>query len=177
MSKKMKIGIALVVLVIAAVVITTVVKKRSQEGIEVTVAKVGREDLTSRVSANGNIEAKRKVDLSANIMGQITNLAVREGDVVKKGDFLLQIDRTQHAASAASASASLQSLFSDREAARASAKEAALAYSRAQKSYSDKLIPLSDLERAKAQLDSTHANVNALEGRIASARAGDVGAR
>ncbi len=110
-------------------------------------------------------------------MGQIVNLAVREGDQVNKGDFLLQIDRAQLAASAAGAEASLQALFADRDSARASAQQAELAYKRAQKSYADHLIPDADLERARATLDSARANVTAIERRIEQARASVEGAQ
>src|SRR5262245_48706696 len=61
---------------------------------KVTTAKVQRRSLVSRVTCNGKVQARKKVELSANIAGQVINLAVREGDRVKKGDFLLQIDRT-----------------------------------------------------------------------------------
>src|SRR5579864_3423435 len=87
--------------------------RRDKDVTPVTFGKVQRMDLTSKVNCNGSIDAKRKVDLSANIMGQIVNLAVREGDVVKKDDFLLQIDQKQLAATAQGAAASLQALFSD----------------------------------------------------------------
>ena len=85
----------------------------------VTVQKAERTDLRSLVTANGKTEAQRKVDLSALVMGQIVNLAVREGDAVKKGDFLLQIDMTQRRATAVGAEESLKALFFDRDAARA----------------------------------------------------------
>lgn len=176
MSNKWKVTLTVVALLLVAFITMGVVKRKDRNVTEVTVAKIGREDLMSKVTANGKIEAKRKVDLSANIMGQIVNLAVREGDHVKKGDFLLQIDRTQHAASVSGAAASLDALFHDRDSARASAQEAALAFTRAQKSYDEKLIPLADLERARAQLDQTRANVAATEGRIQQARAALKGA-
>jgi HlyD family secretion protein len=116
MTRKTKIitGIAAVLLAGGA---TLGLTRRDKDVTPVTFAKVDRADLTSKVTSNGRIDAKRKVDLSANIMGQIVNLAVREGDVVKKNDFLLQIDRKQLAASAQGAAASLQALFSDRDAA------------------------------------------------------------
>ena len=65
-----------------------------------TTAKVEKLDLVSKVTANGKIQAQRKVDMSALVMGQIVNLAVKEGDHVKKGQLLLQIDRAQLAAQA-----------------------------------------------------------------------------
>lgn len=174
-SKKIAIGIA--VILIALIIVAVVAKRRNGKGVEVTVAKVEATDLTSKVSANGRIEAKRKVDLSANVMGQIVNLAVREGDRVKRGDFLLQIDRAQLAANAAGAEAGLQSLFSDRAAARATAQERARDLERARLNYEQQIIPLAEYERARTALEAAQANAQALEGRIAQARANLTGAR
>ena len=177
MKRRTKIVIGVIALLLIATVAFGVVKGRGDKSPEVTVTKVERIDLVSKVAANGNIEAKRKVDLSANIMGQIVNLAVREGDAVKRGDFLLQIDRAQHAASAAGAEASLKALFSDRDAARARVAEATRNYQRAQKNYSERIIPLAELENARTALESAQANLQASGGRIDQARATLVGAR
>lgn len=167
---KILIGIAVLIVIVAASIFA---KSRSgKDGTAVTMEKVSRMDLTSKVSANGKIDAKRKVDLSANVMGQIVNLAVREGDVVKKGTFLLQIDQKQLAASAQGAAASLQALFSDRDAARANAVEAGHSFERAQKNFAQKIIPAAELDRARAGYDAAQANVAAIERRIEQARAG-----
>jgi HlyD family secretion protein len=153
------------------------VSRRGKDATTVTFAKVDRVDLTSKVSANGRIDAKRKVDLSANVMGQIVNLAVREGDVVRKDDFLLQIDQKQLAASADGAAASLQALFSDRDATRANAVDAERNYLRAKKNYDEHIIPLADFERTRTLLDAARANVVAIERRIDQARANVAAAR
>ncbi|HEV8660106.1 MAG TPA: efflux RND transporter periplasmic adaptor subunit [Thermoanaerobaculia bacterium] len=165
---KIIIGAAAVVLAGGA---TLGLTRRDKNVTPVAFGKVERLDLTSKVTSNGRLDAKRKVDLSANIMGQIVNLAVREGDVVKKGDFLLQIDQKQLAASAQGAAASLQALFSDREAARANAAEAQRNFERARKNYNDKIIPLADMERTRSLLDAANANVAAIERRIDQSRA------
>lgn len=177
MKRRTKIVIAAIVLLLIALVTMGVVKRRGQKAVEVTTAKVELADLNSKVTANGKIEAQKKVDLSANVMGQITNLAVREGDVVQKGGFLLQIDKTQLAASAAGAEASVRAIFHDRDAARANAAEAQRTYERAQKSYAEKLIPLAELERTRSAVESARASASALEGRIEQARASLAGAR
>ena len=172
MKRKTKIIIAvIVVLAIAGIVTASVTGAKRKEGTSVTFAKVERVDLTSKVSANGRIDAQRKVDLSANVMGQIVNLAVREGDVVKKGDFLLQIDQKQLAASAEGAAASMRALFSDRDSARASLSEAQSTFDRAKNNFDQKIIPAAELDRARSVLDSARANVSAIEQRIQQARA------
>ena len=176
MSKR-KIIIAVVVLVAIGGIVFFSVRAKGKEGTPVTLGKVERTDLTSKVTANGRIDAKRKVDLSANVMGQIVNLAVREGDVVKKGDFLLQIDQKQLAASAEGAAASMRALFSDRDAARASLAEAQLSYDRARSNFGEKIIPQAELDKARSVLDSARANVSAIEQRIQQARANVAAAR
>ncbi len=170
MTKRTKIIIGAAAVLLAGGA-TLGLTRRDKDVTPVTFGKVQRLDITSKVSSNGRIDAKRKVDLSANVMGQIINLAVREGDVVKKGDFLLQIDQKQLAASAQGAAASLQALFSDRDAARANAAEAHRNYERAQKNYGDKIVPLADMERTRSLLDAANANVAAIERRIDQARA------
>lgn len=171
MKRKTKIIIAVVVILLIAGITTASIVSKGKEGTPVTFGKVERTDIVSKVSANGQIDAQRKVDLSANVMGQIVNLAVREGDVVKKGDFLLQIDQKQLAASAQGAEASMRALFSDREASRATFAEAEQNFARVQKNFRENIVPAADLERARAARDSARANVAAIEQRIQQARA------
>ena len=177
MRRRTKIILAIAGLVIAALVTAGFVSRRGKDITAVTMSKVERMDLTSKVTANGRIDAKRKVDLSANVMGQIVNLAVREGDVVKKGAFLLQIDQKQLAATAQGAAASLQALHSDRDAAHAALEAAERDFQRAQMNYNQKIIPLADYERAKTVLDSAKANLSSAERRIDQAQANVVATR
>ncbi|HVR40341.1 MAG TPA: efflux RND transporter periplasmic adaptor subunit [Thermoanaerobaculia bacterium] len=177
MKRRTKIAIGVGVLIIAGGAAAGFVSRRGKDVTAVTFAKVERTDLMSKVTANGRIDAKRKVDLSANIMGQVVNLAVREGDVVKRGEFLLQIDQKQLAASAEGAGAALRAVFSDRDAARATALAAEQDFQRARKNYDQKISPLSDLERARSGRDSAKAAVLALEERIGQARANLAAAR
>jgi HlyD family secretion protein len=174
---KTKIIIAVVVLLAVGGIVFASVRSKGKEGTPVSFGKVERTDIVSKVSANGRIDAKRKVDLSAHVMGQIINLAVREGDNVKKGDFLLQIDQKQLAASAEGAAASMRALFSDRDAARASLSEAERNYERARSNFAEKIIPQTELDRARTALDSARANVSGIEQRIGQARANVTAAR
>ena len=94
---KGKIIAGVILLAVAGFVGSGIYKKKNQ-ATEVSVAKVKVQDVVGKVTANGKIQAENKVDLSALVMGQIVNLAVREGDKVKEGDFLLQIDKNRAAA-------------------------------------------------------------------------------
>ncbi|HYK02028.1 MAG TPA: efflux RND transporter periplasmic adaptor subunit [Thermoanaerobaculia bacterium] len=177
MKTRTKIIIATVVFLLIAGITAASIASKGKDGTPVTFGKVERTDLTSKVTANGQIDAQRKVDLSANVMGQIVNLAVREGDVVKKGDFLLQIDQKQLAASAQGAEASMRALFSDRDSARATLAEAQLTYDRARSNVEQRISPQADLDRARASLESARANVRAIEQRIEQSRANVAAAR
>jgi HlyD family secretion protein len=177
MKRRTKIIIGVIALLLIGGITTASIRSKSKEGTPVTFGKVEKLDLTSKVSANGQIDAQRKVDLSANVMGQIVNLAVREGDVVKKGDFLLQIDRKQLTASAEGAEASVRALFSDRDAARANQAEAQRIFERARNNFEQKIIPAAELDRARTSLDAARANVTAIEQRIQQARSNVAAAR
>jgi len=177
MKTRTKIIIATIVVLLIAGITAASIASKGKEGTPVTFGKVERTDLVSKVTANGQIDAQRKVDLSANVMGQIVNLAVREGDVVKKGDFLLQIDQKQLAASAQGAEASMRALFSDRDSARAQLAEAQLSYDRIRNNVEQRISPQAELDRARATLESARANVRAIEQRIEQSRANVAAAR
>jgi HlyD family secretion protein len=177
MSRKVKIAIGIVAVLAIAGIVTASIKQKDRGLKQVTIGAVEKADLVSKVSANGRIEAMRKVDISANVMGQIVNLAVREGDHVEKGDFLMQIDRVQLAASAASAEASLNALLADRDAAKASLENATRNFERAKLNYDGGIIPKADLDAAETQFRSAAAGLNAAEKRIDSATASLAGAR
>src|SRR4051812_20321516 len=104
MSRRMKIGLVVAVLVLAAGgLVAFRIHKKKTAGTEVRLEQVARRDLVSAVTASGKIEPKTSVDISADITGRIIQLAVREGDVVKRGQFLLQIDPAQYQAAVARA--------------------------------------------------------------------------
>src|SRR6266540_5726042 len=135
MSKKWKIVLGVGIAVVLAVVLMGSLRSKDRNLPHVTTAKVEKVDLLSKVTANGKVQARRKVDLSALVMGQIVNLAVKEGDHVKKGALLLQIDKTQLAAMAQGSEASLAAMRHDLEAARSNADQANRDFLRAKGNY------------------------------------------
>jgi HlyD family secretion protein len=82
-------------IVLAVLIIVNI---RSDKGgkTEVTVTEVKRRTVTKIITSSGNIQPKRRVNVSASAMGKITKLAVSEGDNVVEGDFLLEIDPTPY---------------------------------------------------------------------------------
>src|SRR3954462_12424676 len=91
MSRKNVLIVLAVVLVGAAVVAANLYFKKDK-GLPVTTDAIKVRDLEAIVSASGKIQPKRLVKISAETSGKVVNLAVNEGDRVKVGQFLLQID-------------------------------------------------------------------------------------
>src|SRR5919201_1339028 len=97
MSRGMKYGLVLGGLaLVGAGVAAFRLHRQKHPPTEVRLERVARRDLVSAVTASGKIEAKTSVDISADITGRIVKIGVREGDRVKKGQFLLQIDPSQY---------------------------------------------------------------------------------
>src|SRR4051812_10185115 len=91
MSRK-NILIALAIVVVAGAVVGANFYFKKDKGLTVTTDVVKARDLEAVVSASGKIQPKRLVKISAETSGRVVNLAVNEGDRVKVGQFLLQID-------------------------------------------------------------------------------------
>ena len=83
--------------------------RRGGRATEVRIEPVTKRDLVSVVTASGKIEANSQVDISSDITGRIVKLTVREGDMVKKGELLVQIDPSQYQSVVQRAEALLQS--------------------------------------------------------------------
>ena len=94
MSRK-KIIIAVLVVVVVGAAVAANVYFRRETGITVTAEAIRARDLEALVSASGKIQPKKQVNISANRMGRVTRLAVEEGQRVKEGQFLLEIDPRQ----------------------------------------------------------------------------------
>jgi HlyD family secretion protein len=93
------IGLGVVVLgLLALLVVVNVARSKGGRVEAVQLARVRQEDITSRVRAPGKIEAKTQVKVSADIMGKIVVLAVKEGDRVRRGQLMLQLDDRQYRA-------------------------------------------------------------------------------
>src|SRR5881397_3864801 len=113
MSRKKLLIIIRVVLLGGALAASSLYFKRDK-GLTVNTEVVKNRDLEAIVSASGKIQPKRLVQISADTPGRVVNLAVNEGDRIKVGQFLLQIDpkslRTRVDSNAASLQAAQASL-------------------------------------------------------------------
>jgi HlyD family secretion protein len=166
MRKRTKIILAVVGALVLLFVAMGFIKRKDKDVARVTTAKVESIDLVSKVTANGKIQARRKVDLSALVMGQIVNLAVKEGDKVNRGQLLLQIDRAQLAAQTAGRESALAAMRSDLQAAQANAEQAKFDYDRARRNWEAKILSEAEYQKAKSLYDTARAQLSATQQRL-----------
>jgi HlyD family secretion protein len=161
MSRRTKLGLIVAVVVLAVGgVIGFRIHKRRNAATEVRLEQVARRDLVSAVTASGKIEAKTSVDISADITGRIIDIAVREGDLVKRGQFLLQIDPAQYQAAVARAQGVVASTQAILLQTRASRDQAQRAWNRAKQltELGENLIAPETAEQAQTALEVAEAN-------------------
>jgi HlyD family secretion protein len=176
--------IAAVVVLLLAIVGFSV--QQSRKGvIVVQTGKVNRQDLTSMVTASGEIKPKVYVNVGANAMGKITHLYVKEGDVVKRGQVLATLDSIQSAADVAAMQSTLNASKTDALAAQAAVntavadlnqsqaeyERAKLDYERNKALYEQQLIAKSDFDSKKAAFGTSTAQVEQAKAKLAQAKA------
>jgi HlyD family secretion protein len=179
MSKRNKVLVGVGAAVVIGGVLVVSAAARRDRGVEVRFEKVQRRDLVAAVTASGKIQPKKKVDISADITGRITRIGVREGDFVKRGQFLLQIDPTVYQANLEQARATLASAEAAAMQARANRDQAERALQRTQQLHRDNptLVPPEQLEQAQTAFDVAAANLAAAEHQVDQARAAVQSAR
>src|SRR5438034_1079642 len=160
-------------LAIVALVLASASAKR-EKGIEVRFEKVGQRDLVAAVTASGKVQPKKQVDVSADITGRITRLAVREGDFVRKGQFLLQIDPTIYQANLQRAQANLASAQAGLVQAQANREQAQRGLGRTKdlREQNPNLVSPEQLEQAQTAFNVAEAIANSSTHQVDQARAG-----
>ncbi len=122
---------------------------RAEDVIIVQVEKVMRRDVTETVVANGRIQPVTQVAISPEVAGEIVALPVKEGDVVKKGDLLVQIKPDNYEASRNSAEANYQFAIGSRDQAQSELEKAQSDFKRSEELSASKLLSASDFMQAK----------------------------
>ena len=141
------------------------------KGLGVQVATVGKENLTAKVSANGKVQAVTKADISANVMGQVTRLAVKEGDRVTRGQFLMEIDPRSARANADAMQANLQAAQSDLISATANLAQAKSDLARAKANREAGIIAAADFEKIRTSYETAMATQETSRRRTEQAKA------
>lgn len=163
-----KVLIALVVVGL----IGAVAFSRRPKGIQVDVTKVTKRDVfRSYVTASGEIVAKRYADIGASVMGRVVSLNVKEGDRVRVGQVLANLDPVRAAAEMDAAEAAVKALGEDRKAAEARLVEAKLTAERNATLLAQGLLPKAQADSSQAALDAAKAQLDAILKRTEQANA------
>ena len=163
--------IVLGVILVIFLIIVFNLRSQREKTVKVTTAKVGRTDLTSIISASGEIKPKKNVEISALVPGRIIKIGVKEGDIVKGGDFLLKLDSAQYEALAEGNRASIRTLRSQLVQDEARLRRDKSAYDRQKKLFDEQLISADQLETSKLQYDVSAAQVRGIKSQIENAEA------
>ena len=181
--KKIAIGAGIAILL--AIIVAFTVHQSSKNVTTVQTGKVQRQDLATVVSASGEIKPKTYVNIGANAYGKITHLYVKEGDRVKKGQLLAQLENVQSSADVNANEASLQAAETDAIAADAGLKTSQadlqraqadydrnkLDWERAQSLFKDGLISKSDFDSRKNAWATADSGLVQSQARVAQAKA------
>jgi len=151
------IGLAVVIIVALVAMISS---KKREKPIMVTTDKAFRKNVTQLVTATGKIQPEVEVKIAPEVSGEIIEIAVKEGDVVHRGQLLVRIKPAQYKAQVESQTAALNSARSASVRNRAELAKAEQDYKRAQSLYNAKLLPESDRNTAQTQYDMAKAAVS-----------------
>jgi HlyD family secretion protein len=163
MTKGVKIAIAVVVVAGLSGLAFVGAKKSRPQAAEVRIEAVEARDLVASVTASGKIQPRTKVDVSADVTGKIVRLAVKEGDMVTRGQFLLQIDPEQPAAAVQRAEAALASAKAQEAQTRANSIQATRNYERLRSIQlaTPTLVSVEEVEQAKTATEVNAAQLEA----------------
>ena len=159
MTKGVKIGIAVAIVVGLGALAYVAKQKGENKATTVKIEAVEARDLVASVTASGQVRPRVKVDVSADITGRIIRLAVKEGDLVTKGQLLLQIDPPQYQAARQRSLAALSSAKAQLAQASANFIQAKRNYDRSAESKKSTPTLLSDeqLEQLRTQVEVNQA--------------------
>jgi HlyD family secretion protein len=180
-----KIGIAAGGLVVLGGIAWYSIYKSNQDVVKVQSGRVIREDLTSLVTASGEIRPKNYTNVLGEGIGKITDIVVNEGDHVKKGDVLLHLENVQPGADVEAQQANIEAATAGMKGAAANydaaiaaiaqrqsdLDKAKLDWERSQQLYKEELIPKQQYDAAKATYDGAVAALNSAQAQLESSRA------
>lgn len=180
-----KIGLILGIIVLLGAIVGFTVNQTQKNVVTVQTGKVVKQDISSVVTASGEIRPLTYVNIGANAMGRITKLYVDEGQKVKKGQVLAQLENVQSEADvnamkaqissnetdAIAAAAALKTALAQANSSTADLARAKLDFERAQGLLKDQLIARQDFDSKKAAYEVAEAVAAKDQATVAQARA------
>jgi HlyD family secretion protein len=193
-KKKWKITAAVAVVGLSTAAVFAGIKYNQRGIVTIQTGKAVRQDITSVVTASGEIKPRNYINLGANTMGpaRITEISVVEGDKVKKREVVARLESVQAESDVAAQRAAVGSMLADSAAGEASVRAAEeniitstatlarakaeldrtkIDFERAQKLWEEKLIARQDYDTRQSAMAAQEAAVHEAEARIAQAKA------
>jgi HlyD family secretion protein len=170
-KKKQRTLLFIAIIAVIALVIILNLQANREKAIKVTVEPVKKQDLTSVISASGEIKPKKNINISALVAGRIVKIGVKEGQLVKAGDFLLQLDPTYYEAQVDRIRASINQYQAELIKAEAQYRREKNFYERQKQLYESELISKDQLEGARVQFEVAQATLQSLNYQIKQAEA------
>jgi HlyD family secretion protein len=186
-----KVILIILALIAVAGIVSFMVYKAQSGYTAVLTGKVVRQDLATVVSGTGQIKPKTYANIGATAMGRVMHLNVKEGDHVKKGQVLANVESVQPEANVDAQKASIASATTDVasyvaaertaeaniEHSKADLEQKQLDWDRAQALYKEKLISKQDYDAKKAAFDLAVATLAQNNAALVQARAQTESAR
>jgi HlyD family secretion protein len=166
MSRGRKVAFAAIGVLVIGSLVAVNLKYERKKKITVQTEKIDYRRLKSVVSASGKIKPKKQVNISASTIGKVTRLAVAEGDLVKEGQFLLQIDPAPLAAEVSALQASIAAAKATLAQSQASLEQARLELRRLSELKKSDLATDQDIDRARTTVQVETARSQASEREI-----------
>ena len=191
MKLKWKIILGLVLTVTIAVGVYAGIRYSKRGIVSVQTGRTIRQDITSVVTASGEVKPRNYVNIGANAIGRITEILVKEGDRVRKGQLLAKLESIQPQADVTAQTAAVSAIQSESAASEAAVKAAddnlltlqasidraradlertRMDFERAQELFNAKLIARQEFDQKKAVFDAQRAAVREAETRLVGAR-------
>src|SRR5215211_7265309 len=173
MGKKAKVAVAVIAVAGLASVLAMSAAKRGNKAVEVRIEPVQKRDLVASVTASGQVRPQTKVDVASDVSGKITKLAVKEGQIVTAGQFLVQIDPTNFEAAVQRSEAVIASSRSQLAQAQANLDQSKRAYDRtaSMKKANPTFVTDEQVEQIKTSVDVNTAMVESAKHAVDQAQA------
>ncbi len=160
-----------IILVVILIIVAVVISGKKEKLIEVQTEKVSKQNITQIVTATGKIQAETKVNISAEVSGEIVSLPFKEGDVVRKGDLVVKIRPDSYLPKLKQEQAGINVAQSNLATQEVNLKKYKLELDRI-KILTDKgLASQVDLDNAQTNYDATLAQMNTVRAQIQQQRA------
>lgn len=164
-----KFGLAVLAVVVLGLILFLSLKGNNGKGAAVEVVAVSPRTVVAKVKASGNISPRKKVEIQSKVIGEIVALPFREGDTVKAGDVVVEIEKKLYQAACDQARAALEQARVQLERAQAELANAELEAARTERLFTEGVVSEQARDRARLTLEQAQVAVRAQERAIEQA--------